>query len=60
MPFTKLFSTIPEKHVKQLGGGEGVQGNRWFSPPASMTSRLASVTFKMASKVFIKETDKNF
>ena len=27
---------------------------------ASMTSRLASVTFKMASKVFIEETDKNF
>ena len=25
-----------------------------------MTSRLASVTFKMASKVFIKETNKNF
>ena len=30
------------------------------SPPASMTSRLASVTFKIASKVFIEETDKNF
>ena len=45
------------------GGREGawcLQGNRWFSPPASMTSRLASVTFKMASKVFIEETDKNF
>ena len=25
-----------------------------------MTSRLASVTFKMANKVFIEETDKNF
>ena len=25
-----------------------------------MASRLASVTFKMASKVFIEETDKNF
>ena len=25
-----------------------------------MTSRLASVTFKMASTVFIEETDKNF
>ena len=25
-----------------------------------MTSRLASVTFKMASKVLIEETDKNF
>ena len=33
-----------------------------FSSPASMTSRLASVTFKMANKVFIEETDtkKNF
>ena len=31
-----------------------------FSSPASMTSRLASVTFKMARKVFIEETDKNF
>ena len=40
--------------------GEGLQGNRWFSPPASMTSRPASVTFKMASKVFIEETSKNF
>ena len=26
MPFTKLFSTIPEKHVKQLGGGGGGGG----------------------------------
>ena len=43
------------------GGGGGVfQGNLWYSPPASMTSRLASVTFKMARKVFIEETDKNF
>ena len=46
-----------------MPGGEGrrcLQGNLWHSPPASMTSRLASVTFKMASKVFIEETDKNF
>ena len=42
------------------GGGRCRQGNLWYSPPASMTSRLASVTFKMASKVFIEETDKNF
>ena len=27
--------------------------------PGSMTSRLVSVTFKMASKVFIEETDKS-
>ena len=48
---------------REEGGGEGgwcLQGNLWYSPPASMTSRLASVTFKMASKVFIEETDKNF
>ena len=35
----------------------------WYAkggPPGNMTSRLASVTFKMASKVFIEETDKNF
>ena len=45
------------------GGGRGGrcrQGNLWYSPPAGMMSRLASVTFKMASKVFIKEKDKNF
>ena len=41
-------------------GGWCLQGNRWFSPPASMTSRLASVTFKMANKVFIEEMDENF
>ena len=37
-----------------------LQGNLWYSPPGGMTSRLVSVTFKMASKVFIEETDKNF
>ena len=41
------------------GGGVGcLQGNLWYSPPASMMSRLASVNFKMASKV--EETDKNY
>ena len=44
---------------KQGGGGEGRCLHLCYSPPASMTSRLASVTFKMASK-FIEETDKNF
>ena len=43
---------------KQGGGGGCLQGNLWYSPPASMMSRLASVNFKMASKV--EETDKNF
>ena len=37
-------------------GGRCLQGNLWYSLSASMTSRLASVTFIMASK----ETDKNF
>ena len=41
-------------------GGRCLQGNVWYSPHARMTSRLASVTFKMASNVFIEETDKNF
>ena len=41
-------------------GEGGRKGNLWHSPPASMTSRLASVTFKMASKVFIEETDFRF
>ena len=35
------------------------QENLYYSPPASLTSRLASVTFKIASEVFIEETDKN-
>ena len=44
-----------------LGGGvRCLQGNLWYSPPANMTSRIASVTFKITSKVFIEETDKNF
>ena len=49
--------------LRLRSGGEGgrcLQGNLWYSPPASMTSRLASVTFKMATKVFIEETNKNF
>ena len=40
--------------------GRCLQRNLWYRPPASMTSHLASVTFKMANKVFIEETDKNF
>ena len=43
------------------GGGRCLQGNLWYSPPpAGMTSPLALVTLKMASKVFIEETDRNF
>ena len=51
---------IVECKLVNTGGGRCPQGNLWYSPPASMTSRLASVTFKMASKVFIEEKDKNF
>ena len=42
------------------GGGRCLQGILWYSLPASMTTRLASVTFKMARKVFNEKTDKNF
>ena len=49
-----------EINLYQGGGGRCLQGSLWYSPPASMTSSLASVTFKMASKEFIEETDKNF
>ena len=49
------------QRTESIPGGERcLHGNLWYSPPASMTSRLASLTFKMASKVFIEETDKNF
>ena len=51
---------LPSGREEGGGGGWCLQGNLWYSPPASMTSQLASVTFKMASKVFIEETDKNF
>ena len=54
---------ICSRFLTTRGGGRGgrfLQGNLWHSPPAIMTSRLASITFKMASKVFIEETDKNF
>ena len=51
---------VPYRGGGEGGGGRCLQGNLWYSPPASMTSRLSSVTFKMASKVFIEETDKSF
>ena len=50
-----------EKISSSRGGGRCLKGNVWYGgSPASMTSRLASVTFKMASKVFIEETDFRF
>ena len=42
------------------GGGMVSPRESVLNPPASMTSRLASVTFKMANKVFIEEMDENF
>ena len=53
---------IRQSVVIEGGGGGGSVSKEigGYSPPASMTPRHASVTLKMASKVFIKETDKNF
>ena len=48
---------------KNPGRGDGVSVSKEICGTVrltSMTSRLASVTFKMASKAFIKEMDKNF
>ena len=45
------MSFYGKKGKSSWKGITGLEGNRWFSPPASMTSRLASVTFKMTSKV---------
>ena len=62
-PRARLDSTYNMKLVQRgegEGGGRCLQGNLWYSPPATVTSRLALVTFKMASEVFIEETDKNF
>ena len=60
MTFVSL--TNLHKRPEQGGGGEGrcLQGKLWYSPLASMTSRLASVTFKVVSKVFIEEADESF
>ena len=56
-----LKLSITFAHTRRGGGGGRChQGNLWYSPPASMASRLPSVTFKLASKVFIEETDQNF
>ena len=66
-PFTSVFFSLKNRQPSTMflseivtdkpgGGGECLQGNLWYSPPASLTSRLASVTFKM----FFELTDKNF
>ena len=54
-----LVNALGIIHVYSSGGGRCLQGNLWYSPPASMTSRLASLTFKMASKVFIEEIERD-
>ena len=55
--FDSLLSQVSE--MKPVGE-RCLQGILWCSPPPSMTSHLALMTFKMAIKVFIGETDKNF
>ena len=57
---SNIYRNLGNKLIDSLHGEGGRKGNLWHSPPASMTSRLASVTFKMASKVFIEETDFRF
>ena len=54
MPNNLLMGTQP-------GGGGGKVSPRksMVQSACIMTSRLASVTFKMASKVLIEESDKN-
>ena len=42
------------------GGGKVSPRKSVVQSACQYDSRLASVTFKMASKVFIEETDKNF
>ena len=59
-PLLSLYQRESRGFSLACRGRGCLQGNLWFSPPASMTLRLASETFKMASKVFIEETDKNF
>ena len=49
---------LPGLQILTRGAGEGV--SKEICGRVRLTSRLASVTFKMASKVFIEETDKNF
>ena len=42
------------------GGGEGVSKEICGTVRLPVRRHVSSVTFKMASKVFIEETDKNF
>ena len=57
--FARTFSS-KERRLGMRQGGRCLQGDLWYSEPACMTSRLASVTFEMANKVFIEKTDKKF
>ena len=59
--FSPVICFILFRASQKGGGGREscLQGNLWDSPPAGMTSRVASATLKMAGKVFIEETDKN-
>ena len=58
---SKMFRVKKPKILSgSRGGGVSKEICGTVRLPVSWTSRLASVTFKMASKVFIEETDKNF
>ena len=57
----RFFAILRRKWLKPGGGGGGVSKETCGTVRLPvLTSRLASVTFKMASKVFIEEADKNF
>ena len=53
-----LLASQSRGNTLNRGGGEGV--SKEICGTVRRTSRLASVIFKMASKVSIEETDKNF
>ena len=57
---TRRSPSVNRSVIKMTTRGEVSTRKSVDSPPASMTSCLASVTFKMARKVFIEEKDKNF
>ena len=64
VPLKKLDRTSKAKHFRKnhfdSGRGESVSKEICGTVRLYLTSRLASVTFKMASKVFFEETHKNF
>ena len=45
----RLYKRTLYESFKQGVGGRCLQGNLWYSPPASMTSRLASLTLNLVA-----------